>query len=130
MATASEALGDAAVDSPPVVGFPEHRITVERYLKMIEAGVFGRGDRVFLWHGKLVEKMTKGRPHSFATLKLRDLLAQIIPVDWHVELEQPMALGTDMMPEPDLMVIRGTLEAYESRITTPRDVALIVEVAD
>ncbi len=112
------------------VGFPEHRITTERYLKMVEVGVFGRGDRVFLWHGRLVEKMTKGRPHSFAALKLNGLLAQIIPANWHVELEQPMDLGDDTMPEPDLMVIRGTLDDYRTRIPTPRDIPLIIEVAD
>lgn len=110
--------------------FRDHRITVERYLLMIEAGAFGRGDRVFLWHGKLVEKMPKGRPHSFASLKLRDLLAQFVPADWHVELEQPMHLDDDSMPEPDLMVIRGPLEAFQARMPTPRDISLIVEVAD
>ena len=129
MSTVETPVG-SSVESPPEVGFTELRITADRYLRMIEAGVFQRGDRVFLWHGKLVEKMTKGRPHSFAALKLRDLLARMIPVDWHVELEQPMALGDDMMPEPDLMVIRGTLEAYQSRIPTPHDVPLIIEVAD
>jgi len=118
------------VTTSVAVGFPEHRITTERYLKMVEAGVFGRGDHVFLWHGRLVEKMTKGRPHSFAALKLNKLLDRIIPADWHVELEQPMDLGDDAMPEPDLMVIRGTLDDYRTQIPVPRDIPLIIEVAD
>ena len=112
------------------VGFLEHRVTTERYLKMVRLGIFGRGDRVFLWHGRLVEQMTKGRPHSYAALKLNKLLDGIVPAEWHVELEQPMDLGDDSLPEPDLMVLRGPLEHYETRIPTPRDVTLIIEVAD
>ena len=125
-----ETPAEPTTTAPAAVAFPEHRITVERYLKMIAAGVFGRGDRVFLWHGRLVEKMTKGRPHSFATLKLDDLLGRMVSADFHVELEQPMRSADDHLPEPDLMVIRGPLEDYRKRMPTPRDLSLIVEVAD
>jgi len=123
-------LARTATPSTAAVDFPEHRISTERYLKMIEVGVFEDGDRLFLWHGRLVEKMTKGRPHSFAALKLDDLLGRIISVDLHLELEQPMVLSDDTMPEPDLMVIRGPLDDYRNRMPTPRDIPLIVEVAD
>ncbi len=117
-----------AVSGP--ANYPEFRVTTARFRKMIAAGVFGRNDRVFLWHGKLVEKMTKGRPHSYATLKLGEMLAAIIPAGLHLELEQPMDLGDDTRPEPDLMIVRGPLDDYQTREPTPRDLAWVVEVAD
>ena len=112
------------------VSYHEFRVTTAHYRKMVDAGVFGRGDRVFLWHGKLVEKMTKGRRHSYAALKLDELLGLIIPEGFHLELEQPMDLGDDTLPEPDLMVVRGPLDEYQTREPTPGDLVWIVEVAD
>ena len=39
------------------------RLTVDRFLRMAKAGILTKKDRVLLWKGQLVEKMTKGRPH-------------------------------------------------------------------
>ncbi len=110
--------------------FPEHRMTVDRFLELIEAGVFGEEDRVFLWHGRLVEEMTKGRRHSFSALKLDRLLDRLLPGEFHVELEQALTLGNENLPEPDLMVLRGTLDDYRDRMPRSVDAALVVEVSD
>ncbi len=110
--------------------FPEHRMTVDRFLRLIEAGVFGEDEKIFLWRGRLVEEMPKGRRHSFTAVKLEHILIRLLPEGVHVELEQPMVLGNDSLPEPDLMVLRGTIDDYRDRIPTVRDVPLLVEVAD
>ncbi len=119
-ATESEAKGQ----------FRDYRMTTDRYLRLVESGIFTAKDRVFLWRGRLVEKMTKGRRHSFSAVKLDRLLDRLVPGGFHVELEQPVLLGDDSVPEPDVMVLRGTLDEYRDRMPTARDVVLIVEVAD
>jgi Uma2 family endonuclease len=125
---------EATTETEPEVGveaeFPPHRMTIDRYQRLVEAGVYGSEDPVFLWKGRLVEKMTKGRPHSFTSMSLDRSLILLIPEGWHVEHECPLAIGGDSMPEPDVMVVRGSPRDYLQRVPTARDVAMVVEVAD
>lgn len=111
-------------------GFPLYRITIDRYERMIEAGVFEKNEPVFLWRGQLVKKMTKGWPHSNAMTELIAILVRMVPLGWHVRPEQPVLLSDESMPEPDLTIIRGATRDYHGRRPTPRDVSLVVEVSD
>lgn len=120
--------------SPPEVAlpeaFPRHRLTVERYLRMVESGAFGENEPLILWDGELVETMTKGPQHSFLALKLSSLLNRIVPDEFHVEIEQPLRLDDHSMPEPDVMIVSGALERFVHRRPDSPDVALIIEVSD
>jgi Uma2 family endonuclease len=114
----------------PEGDFPEHRMTVDRFIGLVDAGVFTKQDRVFLWHGSLVEKMSTGRPHIIAQLAVLSLLNALALHGYHTELEAPLEVKEDTLPEPDLAVIRGTSRDYPIRPPTARDVALIIEVSE
>src|SRR4051812_49213299 len=108
------------------------RLSVTQYLRMIEVGIITDRDRVFLWKGRLLEKMTKHRPHVLAALRLHSALGRILSAHaCYVEKEEAMMLARrkDTVPEPDLKVVRGRPEDY-SDTPTSRDVALVVEVSD
>jgi Uma2 family endonuclease len=107
-----------------------YRITIDRYLRMVKARIFTEKDPVFLWRGRLVEKMTKGREHSKAVTKLYKKLIGLVPDGWYVEQEQPMEIPDDGVPEPDISVIRGAVDDYPDRAPSSKDVALVVEAAD
>jgi Uma2 family endonuclease len=107
-----------------------YHITVDRYRQMIEAGVFSAKDPVYLWEGRLVTKLTKNPAHNLATAALNMALVRLLPLGWFVAPEQPVAVGDDSMPEPDLMVVRGEPRDYLQRDRRAADVALIVDVAD
>src|SRR4051794_1123842 len=92
-----------------------YRISIDRYNRMIEAGAFTSSERIYLWEGQLVTKMTKGRPHVVASVKLDQRLVAILPAGWHVEQEQPVEIGGHSVPEPDLMVVRGSIDDYRHR---------------
>ena len=129
MATvATEIVSEPEVEAEP--GFPPHRMSVERYERLVESGVYGPKDPVFLWMGRLVEKMPKGRPHSYSSMSLYLLLIRLMPEGWHVEQEAALRIGLDSMPEPDLMVVRGSLKDYLQRSPTARDVWIVIEVSD
>jgi len=125
-----ETLAEPEVEAPTTVGFPEHRISTERYLKMIEAGVFEDGEPIFLWDGKLVEEMTKGIPHNLASDGLNYLLIGLVPRGWFVRVEKPILMEDGSVPEPDLMIVRGSLRDYAQRETVPADVVISIEIAD
>lgn len=117
---------------PPTAKLRPWPLTVDRYLRMIEAGILTHKDRVWLWKGRLVEKMTKGRPHTVAMTRLHHALIPLAAGAGDVvEQEAPMRLlhRDDTLPEPDLKVVRGRPEDYAAT-PTARDVPLVIEVAD
>jgi Putative restriction endonuclease len=112
--------------------FRHWRLTVDKYLRMIKLGILTEQDRVFLWKGQLLEKMTKERPHIVTVQRLWEALNRVVtPHACCVEKEDPMKLVNrkDTIPEPDVKVVRGRREDYAD-IPTSRDVPLVVEVAD
>jgi hypothetical protein len=99
---------------------------------MIEVGILTERDRVFLWKGQLLEKMTRARPHTVTVMWLWKALEQLVAAhSCYVEKEEAVKLvrRKDTIPEPDLKVVRGRLEDYAD-IPTTRDVPLVVEVSD
>src|SRR4051812_22319441 len=128
MATIAEAPPPEMTE--PVRSYRPHRLTIDRYDRMIAAGVFTEKDPVFLWKGRLVEKMTKNPPHTIAETELYRLMIRLVPDGWYVAQEQPMAIPDDGVPEPDLTVVRGRTRDYKGRAPTAQDVALVAEVAD
>jgi Uma2 family endonuclease len=108
-----------------------YRLTVDQYERMVQAGILTENDRVELIEGLLRTKMSKNTPHILAGKKVLRAVQRIIPESWHAAKEDPIRIPhRDGEPEPDLSVIRGVPEDYAQRIPDPRDVALVVEVAD
>jgi Uma2 family endonuclease len=113
------------VDLPP---WRLHRFTVKQFQRMIESGVFGAEDRVELLEGWVVNKVTQNPPHAVALELAQALLRALLPAGWHVREQKPITTP-DSQPEPDLVVVQGLPRRYAKRHPTPRDVALVVEVA-
>jgi Uma2 family endonuclease len=105
------------------------RLSVEQYEEMVRAGILTEDDPVELLDGWLVPKMPKNPSHVLATELACDVLRNAIPQGWHVDSQEPIRLSTSE-PEPDAAVVRGDRREYADRLPTPRDIALVVEVAD
>jgi Uma2 family endonuclease len=67
-------------------------------------------------------------PHMTALHLINEALRQAIPSNMHVRMQGPLALDPDSEPEPDLLVVTGTIRDYSRE--HPRTAALVVEVAD
>jgi Uma2 family endonuclease len=96
---------------------------------MIEAGILTSADRVELIEGIIVRKMTQYPPHAVAIDYTLDALRPLLPAGWRLREQKPIKLN-DSEPEPDLVIVRGPLQCYETRHPGPRDIAVIIEVAD
>ncbi len=105
-------------------------ISVAMFDKMIAAGVFPPKNRIFLWNGRLVEKMTKNPPHVFAQNRLVKFFQSFALQGWFVEQDQPVTLGEKSVPEPDLKVVRGSDEDFRKKRPEASDISLAVEVSD
>jgi Uma2 family endonuclease len=110
------------------------RLTVDQYFRLNEVGFLGEKDPVSLWKGQLLVGLNKGPPYCNTVAALNALLVRIVPTDWHVRHENPLVLVDaeegDSVPEPALMLVRGSIRDYCDRWPSARDVGLLVEVSD
>jgi hypothetical protein len=105
------------------------RLSVEQYHEMLRAGILREDDPVELIEGVLVQKVGKNPPHVVALTLLRDLLLRLNLSNWTVRIQDPIALG-ESEPEPDIVLVRGTIGDYRDRHPDAEDIGIVVEVSD
>lgn len=116
-------------DRSAVPSVPIWRLSVAQYHEMLRTGILGEDDPVELLDGWLVPKMVKNPPHRAATRLVRVALEHVVPQGWYVDPQEPITLSASE-PEPDVAVIRGDTREYLERHPGPREVGLVVEIAD
>jgi hypothetical protein len=100
------------------------------YFQMVEQGLIPRDRRVFLWGGRLYEKMAKSKAHSAVQNAWNQALTRRMPPGFFVGNENPVRLDATHVPLPDLVVVRGNpLDYFDTRYPEGRDVALVAEIA-
>ena len=114
-------------------------LTVEQYHSMLERGILRDGDPVELVEGLLVRKdrgatggppRTHGPRHALIISRLMRLGQPLEALDCHLRVQLPVTLSSVDEPEPDLAVVRGSIEGYGERHPGPLDLLVVVEVAD
>jgi Uma2 family endonuclease len=108
-----------------------HRLDVDAYYKMAEAGILTRDDRVELIDGEIIDMNPIGSPHAGKTNRLARLFAKAA-ADGHVltSVQNPLRLDAYNEPEPDLMLLRPRADDYQANHPGAADVLLLIEVSD
>jgi Uma2 family endonuclease len=96
---------------------------------MIETGVLTENDRVELVEGVIVDKMPHNPPHDGSILLAQTELLGHLPGGWVLRIQSAITLP-DSEPEPDLVVAQGPGRRYVDHHPLPREIALVIEVAD
>lgn len=109
--------------------FPVRRFSVEEYRRLGEIGVLAEDDRVELLEGWIVPKMNLNPPHSVCVQLVDDAIRNALPEGWCVRVQDAVSTD-DSEPEPDVAVVRGAIRDFTARHPGPKDIGLIVEVAD
>jgi len=104
------------------------RWTRIEYEKLIELGIFQPGEPIELLGGELIVSEPQGALHYTAILKTARALEVAFGAGWMVRTQGPIGLDDDSEPEPDVAVVRGSLEDY--RAAHPSRPALTVEVSE
>lgn len=127
MATIDTALEIASLEG--VLREYRHRVTVEEYRRMEEAGVFGDARHVEPLEGVLVEKMTKDPPHVIATDLIQAALARMLPAGFFASMGNPLVVDERASePEPDGAVFRGSPRDSIGRARQASEALLVIEV--
>lgn len=106
-----------------------YRFSVKQYHRMIEAGIFASDDRCELLEGWVIRKMVHNSAHDSAVWLMQTMLLAHLTTEFVVRIQSSIET-VDSRPEPDVAVVRGPGTKYFTAHPTPRDVALVVEVAD
>ncbi|MGC8639144.1 MAG: Uma2 family endonuclease [Isosphaeraceae bacterium] len=107
-----------------------YRFTVDQYDRMVRDGTIAEDDPVELLDGIVVRKMPKGPRHDASFARSRRQIERLLPAGWYLRLEGAVRIPDYNEPELDLSVIRGESDDFTDHHPGPRDVALLVEIAD
>lgn len=107
-------------------------ISIEQYDRMVEAGVFSGREkqRIELIHGELRQMNPIGIRHSHVVDQLTEWSFETFTnKEVHVRIQATLRIpASDSSPEPDLMWLERN--DYSQRHPEPKDVLLLIEVAD
>ena len=107
-----------------------HRLNVDEYYRMAEAGILGPDARVELIEGEIIDMVPTGSRHAAAVSQMAHLLHQKIGQQAIVSTRNPVRLDDYSEPEPDLALLRPREDFYKSAHPGPRDVLLVIEIAE
>jgi Uma2 family endonuclease len=105
-----------------------HRLTVDDYYKMGEAGIFKDKDRVELIEGEIIDMVPIGSQHAYILNKLNRIFSKQITDEILIRLQDPLRLDQYNEPEPDLALVAN--KNYSAHHPGPTDTLLVIEVAD
>ncbi len=106
-----------------------HKISLEEFHRMVEAGVFPEDLRLELVEGELLEMSPIGKRHAATVNRLTARFAPLVPEQAILAVQNPLVVGESEL-YPDLALLRPRPDFYEERLPEGRDALLVVEVAD
>lgn len=109
---------------------PRHRLTVNEYHRLGEAGVLAEADRVELLEGQLVDMSPIGPRHALAVDALNEMLVTAVAGRAAVRVQNPIELDDRSESNPDIALVRRPWQGHPAAHPRPIDIFLLVEVAD
>jgi Uma2 family endonuclease len=122
----------SVLEQPPVEtdSSPEevpYLFSTDEFYRLLDCEFFPREARVGLWEGRIYEKMSKTQAHAATSIDVNMQLVRALPPGWSVSGENPLTVGPNKAPLPDLVVLRGIGKNYLKRRPEAADVGLVVE---
>jgi Uma2 family endonuclease len=111
--------------------YPQARLwRRDEYHRAAEMGLFGPEERLELLNGEIITKVSpQNYGHAHCIRLTAEALRNLFPTGYYVSEEKPLVLADDSEPEPDIVVVRGSLRQATDH-PTAADAALVVEVSD
>jgi Uma2 family endonuclease len=108
-----------------------HRLDVDAYYKMADAGILESPHRVELIDGEIFDMPAIGSPHAAITNRLvRHFARSAAEGLTLVSVQNPLRLDAFNEPEPDLMLLRPRADDYSASHPNAAHVLLLIEVSE
>jgi Uma2 family endonuclease len=108
----------------------KHRINLDEWRRMGEAGIFPPESRIELIDGEIIEMSPIGFNHAGHVTRIMNLFAPLLNGKVLMTAQNPVQLGDLSEPKPDFMLLRPEPGFYSTRHPQAADVLLLVEIAD
>jgi Uma2 family endonuclease len=107
-----------------------HRLTVEEFYRMGEAGLLAPDARVELIEGEIIDMAPIGPTHASIVDELSERLRSAVGDAALVRIQNPLHLGKHAAPQPDIALVRRSPGRYRERHPGAADTLLVIEIAD
>lgn len=108
-----------------------HKLTVDDYYRMADAGILHEDDRVELIDGEIIDMAPIGQDHSASVNGLNRELVVACGDHAIVSVQNPVRIDRLNEPQPDFAVFRPRADQYRrGERAGSSDALLLVEVAD
>ncbi|MYC07982.1 MAG: Uma2 family endonuclease [Chloroflexi bacterium] len=108
----------------------KRRFSVKEFIKMVDAGILTKYDRVELVDGEFIEMAPIGDYHAGCVDELTHTFVRTAPEGVRVRVQGPLQVDSLTEFEPDLAVLRPRHDNYTTSRPTPPDILLVIEVSD
>ena len=105
-----------------------HRFTADEYQRMGEVGILHEDDRIELIRGEIVDIAAIGFRHVYCVTDLGGIARDAVGDHAFVFEQSPFRLADDSEPQPDLLIVRRSLD--RSALPTTAAVLIVMEVSD
>jgi Uma2 family endonuclease len=122
-------IGSARPWKPATPRTPFHRISVEDFHRLIDAGIFANSDRVELIDGEMRDMPPIGADHGSSIDRLNEIFTPALIGKAIVRVQGALVLDDATELYPDLCVLRQREDRYRSANPVGDDVLLVIEVA-
>ena len=106
-----------------------HRLSLDDYERMADAGILTRESHVELIEGMIVDMAPIGSRHAGVVDQILRLIAGQL-TSAMLRVQNPVRLGKYSEPEPDIAILKPRKDYYKKSHPQADDVLLIIEVAD
>jgi len=108
-----------------------HKLDVDAYDRMANAGIFEEDDRIELIDGELIDMAPIGQEHAATVGTLTKVFVLACGEIATVWCQNPVRVDEHNEPQPDFAILRLRADGYRTgNRPGPADVLLLVEVAD
>jgi Uma2 family endonuclease len=118
------------VEETTQVEVKRRRFTVVELLRLAEIGFLGIDERVELIQGEIVEMSPISQGHASSVMRLTSLLSREFGRQALLNVQNPVQLDDDTLPQPDVALLRPQDDFYSRRHPGPEDILLLIEVSD
>jgi Uma2 family endonuclease len=113
-----------------VLPLTRHKVSVEDYHRMGDAGVFAPDSRVELILGEMFDMARIDSVHASVVSRLSMFFSRSVGTAAWVSTQNPIRLLPDSEPQPDVAVLKPRADYYRNMLPVAADVLLLIEVAD
>lgn len=108
-----------------------HKLNMDDYYRMADAGILGEEDRIELIDGELIDMAPIGQGHIATVNSLNRALVMACGEKAIVSVQNSVGLDRLNVPQPDFAVFRPRADFYATgERPGPSDILLLVEVAN